>query len=195
MPSSPADADVFCHQDIVDGAQRGEPDAFRALYETHAPRLLSYLRAMVGDRDAEDVASETWVRIHNALPTYHRNRGDFRTWSTVIARNQAISYLRYHRARPSFPMPPDAFPQRPSPADTARDAAEAMRTARALALLRELPRGQATAVLLCVVIGMDAVSAGRILRKQPNAVRTAVHRGLKALRVRIGNGNDTDAAR
>jgi RNA polymerase sigma-70 factor, ECF subfamily len=131
------------------------------------------------------VASETWAAIHTALPGYHQHRADFRTWSTAIARNHAISHLRYRGARPAIPLPPEALPHRPSPTDTEHDAAESIRTAGTLALLSKLPRSQAAAVLLCVVVGMDAVTAARVLRKQPNAVRTAVHRGLKALRLRL----------
>jgi RNA polymerase sigma-70 factor (ECF subfamily) len=192
MTASRADGDVFCHQDIVISAQSGDSESFRALYDTHAPRILGYLRALVGDSDAEDVASETWIRIHRALASYHQARGDFRTWSTTIARNQAISHLRYRRSRPSIPLPPDAIPHRPSRTDTERDATESMQTERALALLRELPRTQAAAVLLCVVFGLDAVTAGRILRKQPSAVRMAMHRGLKTLRLRGGLGAEDE---
>ena len=39
--------------------------------------------------------------------------------------------------------------------------------------------------MLRVILGMDAVSAGRVLRKHPGAVRTATHRGLRTLRERM----------
>jgi hypothetical protein len=39
---------------------------------------------------------------------------------------------------------------------------------------------------------MDAQATDRIPHKQPNAVRTAVRRGLKALRLLLGNGADDD---
>ncbi|NUP48290.1 MAG: RNA polymerase sigma factor [Catenulispora sp.] len=172
--------------EIVASAQHGDLDAFRTLYDTHAPRLLGYLRALVGDGDAEDVASETWARIHTALPTYRRHRGDFQAWSTAIARNQAITHLRYRSSHHAVPMPPETLPHRASRSTTEHDAAEAIGTQKALALLYELPHGQRKAVLLCVMIGMDTATAARILRKQPAAVRMAVHRGLKALRQRVG---------
>ena len=193
MTASPPERDVYCHRDIVADAQRGDPDAFRALYDTHSPRLLGYLKTLVGEADAEDIASETWASIHTALPGYRHRRADFRTWSTAIARNHAISHLRYRGARPAIPLPPEALPHRPSATDTEHDATESIRTAGTLALLRELPRAQAAAILLCVVIGMDAVSAGRVLRKQPNAVRTAMHRGLQALRLRLPADRETSS--
>ncbi|HTW03692.1 MAG TPA: hypothetical protein VMF87_25560, partial [Streptosporangiaceae bacterium] len=47
---------------VLERAQRGDGEAFRELYRDTQPRLLRYLRALVGD-DAEDVASETWLQI------------------------------------------------------------------------------------------------------------------------------------
>ncbi|MGW7449883.1 RNA polymerase sigma factor [Streptomyces sp. NPDC054787] len=54
-------------------------------------------------------------------------------------------------------------------------------TAEALALVAALPRVQAEAVLLRVVMGLDAQSAARVLGKRAGAVRRAAHRGLRTL--------------
>ena len=55
----------------------------------------------------------------------------------------------------------------------------------ALELIATLPRDQAEAVLLRAVVGLDAVSAGKVLGKRPGAVRVAAHRGLRALGRRL----------
>src|SRR5688572_32837593 len=57
---------------LVDRAQRGDEDAFRAIYRTVQPGLLRYLRGIVGD-EAEDVASEAWSQIARDLTGF---RGD-----------------------------------------------------------------------------------------------------------------------
>ncbi|MEU4731707.1 sigma factor-like helix-turn-helix DNA-binding protein [Streptomyces sp. NPDC023588] len=54
-------------------------------------------------------------------------------------------------------------------------------TAEALALMAALPRVQAEAVLLRVVMDLDAQSAARVLGKRAGAVRRAAHRGLRTL--------------
>lgn len=56
-----------------------------------------------------------------------------------------------------------------------------MGTADALALISRLPRDQAEAVLLRVVMELDAESAARVLGKKSGSVRMAAHRGLKRL--------------
>lgn len=71
------------------------------------------------------------------------------------------------------------------PDDTAGAAAESMSTAAALRLVATLPSEQAEAVLLRVIIGLDAATAGRVIGKRPGAVRMATHRGLRTLARRL----------
>ena len=59
--------------------------------------------------------------------------------------------------------------------------ATALGTEAALALVAGLPPDQAEAIMLRTVFGFDAPTAARILGKRPGAVRSATHRGLRAL--------------
>ena len=56
--------------ELVTRAQRGDSEAFRALYRDTQPRILRYLRALVAD-DAEDIASETWLNVARDLHAFH----------------------------------------------------------------------------------------------------------------------------
>jgi RNA polymerase sigma-70 factor (ECF subfamily) len=69
----------------------------------------------------------------------------------------------------------------PGPHSTHDQALESLSTEYALDLVRGLPREQAEAVLLRVVVGLDGPAAARVLGKRPGAVRTAAYRGLKRL--------------
>jgi RNA polymerase sigma-70 factor (ECF subfamily) len=53
-----------------------------------------------------------------------------------------------------------------------------------------LPPDQAEAVLLRVVVGLDAESAGKVLGKRAGAVRTAAYRGLRTLASRLEQAGD-----
>ncbi len=66
----------------------------------------------------------------------------------------------------------------PSDDDTTR---ARLRTGTALSLIATLPRDQAEAVLLRVVMDLDADSAAQVLGKRPGAVRMAAQRGLRKL--------------
>jgi RNA polymerase sigma-70 factor (ECF subfamily) len=162
----------------VQAAQEGDEAAFRQLYRALQPALLRYLTVLVGT-DAEDVASESWLQIARDLDTF--SRGDVRAWAAKIARNRALDHLRRQRRRPAVPVPMHSLSDLPGGDDTAERADEGMTTGRALALIAALPQPEAEAVLLRVVVGLDAGSAARVLGKRAGAVRTAAHRGLRRL--------------
>jgi RNA polymerase sigma-70 factor (ECF subfamily) len=162
----------------VRAAQAGDEAAFRLLYRTLQPALLRYLTALVGG-DAEDVASESWLQIARDLETF--SAGDFRAWAVTIARNRALDHLRHQQRRPAVPVPVEALADLPGDDDTAERASESVTTDGAVALIAALPRREAEAVLLRVVLGLDVNTAARVLGTRPGAVRTAAHRGLHRL--------------
>jgi RNA polymerase sigma-70 factor (ECF subfamily) len=161
-------------------AQKGDEECFRTLYRAVQPRLLRYLQALVGE-DAEDVASDAWLQIARDLGSFHGDDAGFRGWAATIARNRAMDHLRRQRRRPVPAMSIEDLADRAGPEDTAGAAMEAMSTQAAIKLISTLPRDQAEAVLLRVVVGLDAKSAAEVLSKRPGAVRTAAYRGLRRL--------------
>lgn len=172
----------------VHAAQRGDAEAFRVVYRAVQPRLLRYLRVLVGD-DAEDVASETWVQVVRDLGGFRGDADGFRGWAATIGRHRAIDHLRRVQRRP-VTTPADALAELPAAGDTAESALESVSTEAALALIATLPREQAEAVLLRVVVGLDAKAAARVLGKRAGAVRTAAHRGLRRLAASLPPSTD-----
>ncbi|MCF3963464.1 RNA polymerase sigma factor [Streptomyces fuscigenes] len=165
----------------VQAARDGDEDAFRTVYRAVHPRLLGYVRTLVGDYDAEDVASEGWLQIARDLDTFEGDADRFRGWAARIARNRALDHLRMRGRRPVVGGDESELAGRPADSDTADEAMEALATGRTLALIAQLPQDQAEAVVLRVVVGLDAKTAAETLGKRPGAVRTAAHRGLKKL--------------
>ncbi|MGW1462961.1 RNA polymerase sigma factor [Streptomyces sp. NPDC002308] len=167
-------------------AQGGSEEAFRVVYRAVQPRLLGYIRTLVGDADAEDVASETWFQIARDLSRFSGDADRFRGWAARIARNRSLDHLRMRGRRPAIGGDETELTGRPADSDTAGEAIEAIDTERAMALIARLPQDQAEAVVLRVVVGLDAKSAAQTLGKRPGAVRTAAHRGLKRLAEMLG---------
>jgi RNA polymerase sigma-70 factor, ECF subfamily len=169
----------------VAAAQRGDEHAFRTIYRDVQPRLLRYLRSMVGD-DAEDVASEAWLQITRDLTGFRGDSDGFRGWAATIARHRAMDHQRRQRRRPQPSATSiDDLAVLAARHDTAESALETVSTEAAIAMISELPRDQAEAVMLRVVMGLDAESAGRVLGKKAGAVRTAAYRGLRRLAGRL----------
>jgi RNA polymerase sigma-70 factor (ECF subfamily) len=165
----------------IERAQKGDEEAFRVIYRAVQPGLLRYLRSLVGE-DAEDVASEAWSQIARDLPGFKGDEPGFRGWTATIARNRAMDHLRYQRRRPvSTGTGAEELFDRPAVEDTARSAMETVSTEQAIRIISTLPRDQAEAVLLRVVMGLDVATTARVLGKREGAVRTAAHRGLRRL--------------
>ncbi|MFD8943567.1 RNA polymerase sigma factor [Streptomyces californicus] len=167
-------------------AQDGDEDAFRAVYRAVQPRLLGYIRTLVGETDAEDVASEAWLQIARDLDRFSGDADRFRGWTARIARNRSLDHLRMRSRRPAIGGDETELTTRAAESDTAGDAIEALDTDRTMSLIAQLPQDQAEAVVLRVVVGLDAKSAAQTLGKRPGAVRTAAHRGLKRLAEHLG---------
>ncbi len=166
--------------ELVGAAAGGDEIAFRTIYREVQPGVLRYLRGLVGD-DAEDVASEAWLQIARDIRTFRGDGGGFRAWAVTIARHRALDHLRYGHRRPSVAAAAEHFADLAGPDDTEGRAMEAMGMHAAIAWIATLPPDQAEAILLRVVVGLDAQTAAKVLGKRAGAVRTAAHRGLRRL--------------
>ncbi|MET7350999.1 RNA polymerase sigma factor [Streptomyces mirabilis] len=166
-------------------AQQGDEAAFALAYRIVQPGLLGYVRGIVGD-DAEDVASDAWLEIARDLGRFKGDGAGFRGWTATIARHRALDHLRRQKVRPRATGLENDLLELPGTHSTHDQALESLSTERALELVARLPRDQAEAVLLRVVVGLDGPAAARVLGKRPGAVRTAAHRGLKRLAQQLG---------
>lgn len=175
----------------VQAAQDGDETAFRTVYRAVHPRLLGYVRTLVGEADAEDVASESWLQITRDLARFSGDADRFRGWAARIARNRALDHIRMRGRRPVIGGDESELADTPAASDTAGEALEALGTGRTLRLISRLPQDQAEAVVLRVVVGLDAKTTAQVLGKRPGAVRTAAHRGLRRLAELITEGPGT----
>ncbi len=167
---------------------RGDEWAFRTVYRSVHPVLLRYVSVLVGPVDAEDVASEAWGQAFRDLSRFEGDADGFRGWITTIARHRGLDHLRARGRRPVADIGLEILGERPDPVDVETETIELLGTDRALAMIRSLPMDQAEAIMLRVVMGLDAATAGAVLGKRPGAVRSAAHRGLKTLSRTLGAG-------
>jgi RNA polymerase sigma-70 factor (ECF subfamily) len=79
---------------LVKAAQKGDPQAFRALVERYQRRVLQLALGMTKDPDeAMDIAQETFVRVHRYLPSF-KGDSSFFTWTYRIAMNLCLDAQR-----------------------------------------------------------------------------------------------------
>lgn len=131
---------------------------------------------------AEDIAQETFFRAWRNAHRYDPRRGRVSTWVFAIARNASVDELRRRHDVPVDPQLPD------SPLDSAVDGVD--RVAEAVwvrSVLRELPRGQAKAVLLSVSYGLTAAEIAELEHIPLGTAKTRIRAGLAELRTRLAD--------
>lgn len=85
---------------LVRRAQRGESEAFRALFERHVLAVRRFLRDLLRQTDAaDDATQETFTRAHVQLPRLGEH-DRFRPWVFGIARNVAFEVRRVRHHEP-----------------------------------------------------------------------------------------------
>jgi RNA polymerase sigma-70 factor (ECF subfamily) len=165
---------------LLAAARDGDEDAFATLWKRFQPQLLRYLHVVVGDAN-EDIASETWTRVARDLGHFEGNEPGFRSWLFTIARHRGIDWRRREARRPASPHPNEDFADVAGTEDPAGSTLEAVSTDAALALIGQLPPGQAEIVTLRTVAGLSVEQVAEIVGKRPGAVRVLAHRGLRRL--------------
>jgi RNA polymerase sigma-70 factor (ECF subfamily) len=86
---------------LVRAVLAGDPAAFAALVDRHAPACLRFASRMLGSlEDAEDATQEAFVRAHRALARYDE-QVRFRTWVMSILANRCRTTLLHRHRRTS----------------------------------------------------------------------------------------------
>jgi len=167
----------------LQGAQRGDEEAFARLWREFHPGLLRYLRIKASPA-AEDLAADIWIRVVRALPTFEGDEQGFRGWLYTTARNRLTDWYRSGERRIDA-IEHASLVIMPSATDVEAEVAEHSATDRAVALIAELPPDQAEAVMLRIVVGMDVARVAELMGRTPGSVRVLCHRGLKRLERRL----------
>ena len=164
----------------LSAAQSGAEWAVAELWSELHPPLLRFLRGL-HPGFAEDVESETWIRIANGLRRFEGTESDLRAWAFTIARNRLIDWCRRDRRQASTPVELDELAALPAPDDAAAAAEEELGLQASLELIRSLPPDQGEVILLRVLGGLDVARVASIVGKRPGTVRVLQHRALRRL--------------
>jgi RNA polymerase sigma-70 factor (ECF subfamily) len=154
----------------IRAAAAGDVRAFESLVRDHQDVVVRFVRPLVGDAVVDDVAQETFLRVHRRLGTFGF-RCRFSTWLLQIARNAAVDELRRgaRRERLALVAPPPAPP--PSP-----DARAELRAA-----LASLSPTIVEALVLVEVFGLSYDDAGQVLGVPVGTVKSRVFQARRKL--------------
>jgi RNA polymerase sigma-70 factor (ECF subfamily) len=157
-------------------AASGDAHAFERLYRAHVGRVLSLVRRMLNDEDADEVTQDVFVRAWQKLGTY-RGEAAFGTWlhrlavNVILGRRQVLGQRR------------DRF----FPDDTALATVSAGRSAPELSLdfetaVARLPDGARQVFVLHDVEGYRHEEIANLLGLAVGTSKSQLHRARMALR-------------
>ncbi|HKM85940.1 MAG TPA: RNA polymerase sigma factor [Terriglobales bacterium] len=143
---------------------------FEALYQKYAQDVFRFALFLSGNRaDAEDIASETFVRAWNASDGIRQST--VKGYLLVIARNCYLQGLR--RSRRNLSLEDDFADRRQAPDNSAEQRAE---LAHVMRDLQQLPEVDRTALLMSAAEEMSYEQIAETLGLSLGAVKTRIHR-------------------
>jgi len=174
--------------------QGGDESAFRDLFQKFGPRILHYVRRLVGsEARAEELTQDVFVQMYRFR---HRYRPESRlaTWVYKIATNVCLNELRRPERRLRIDLwgraerdERDEGPSLPDPnALTAEQGASTKQLSRQLeSAVAALPPKQRAALLLSRVDGLAYQDVARSLGCTEGAVKALIFRATQTLKKQL----------
>jgi RNA polymerase sigma-70 factor, ECF subfamily len=168
----------------------GDAGAYRRLLEQLTSHLRAYYKHRFarighGPTEAEDLLQEALMAIHTHRQTYDRKQ-PFTPWMYAIARYKFLDYLR--RTKSSLKdLPMESAEELTSNSDVAAvDSSIDLQR-----LLLQVSSKAREAIQYVKLDGLSVSEAAVRTGMSESAVKVAVHRGLKALALRIRENKGT----
>ena len=170
---------------LVDRA-KSDSEAFGELYERYCDRIYAFTYARLNTRtEAEDAASEVFLKALGGIPSYRRTEQSFSAWLYRIAANVVAD--RYRR-RPTASLE-DAPDSAIESADVADTIVRRARVRSVWAAVDRLPRQQRMAITLRFSADLSNETIAGVMGKSTPAIKQLLHRGVHALRVKLAPGD------
>jgi len=168
-------------QEIARRAQKGDETALRLLYRQYLDDVYRYIYMRTGTRaDAEDLASETFLRMLENLDKY-RGEGTFRNWLLGIARNVVNDFWRSRYRSDEISL--EAFGESLPGSQTSSSDAQTPEGLRPFVetLLKTLPNHYRRVLELRFLEGRPVRDVAQAMGCTESNVKVRQHRALKKL--------------
>jgi RNA polymerase sigma-70 factor (ECF subfamily) len=172
LPSEPpTDFELMQH------AQKGQVEAFAALYDRHSPVALALaMRILSSPTDAQDLLHDVFIEAWQSVREYDPSRASVRTWLLVRMRSRALDRV-YRRGRERL-VHRALAPVSPSVSAAAPPAERGFALREALAGLEE---GVRSVLELTYFWGLTASEISARIDVPEGTVRSRLARGLSRL--------------
>ena len=166
---------------LVEAAQGGDMAAFGELFDQYVDMVFRFALARVGDRaQAEDIASETFVRALRRIGSVTYQGRDIGAWFVTIARNLILDHVKSSRYRLEQTTGEIAehSPITHGPEQEVLDGAAHDEVLRGL---RRLTRGQQECLTLRFLQGLSVAETAVLMGRSAGAVKSLQHGAVRRL--------------
>ena len=168
------------HSDLLPALQELKPEAISRVHDLYFAELYRYARYRLGDsRQAEDAASEAFLRLLEALHEGTGPRENLRGWLLRTTSNIVNDLFRKQYRHPHEPLPDPLRGERGQPHDSALrlEQSEELRAA-----ISELTQEQQDVLALRFGSGFSLKETAQRLGKRVPAVKSLQYRAVSSLR-------------
>lgn len=173
---------------LIARAQRGEEEAFSALFEAHKRRVYSLCLRMTGNiAEAEDLTQEAFLQLFRKISTF-RGESAFSTWLHRLSVNVVLMHLRKKGLQQISLDEPDTSQDEPVKRDYGRDDLRLTGSVDRIGLqkaIADLPPGYRTVFVLHDVEGYEHNEIADIMSCSVGNSKSQLHKARMKLRERL----------
>lgn len=173
--------DIKKEQQLIRAAQRGDEQAFGALYDAYAENIYRYFVYRVNNAEvAQDLTSEVFLRMVEGLPNYEDRGVPFMAWLYRIAHARVVDYFQEQQRAHNEPQDIESIDLS---VDDDLDGAlmDTYYQNQVWEALHRLTDDQQQVIILRFLEGHNLQKTAEILNKTVGAVKVMQHRALQAL--------------
>jgi RNA polymerase sigma-70 factor (ECF subfamily) len=182
---------------IIARAQRGEEEAFAALFEAHKRRVYSLcLRMTSNTAEAEDLTQEAFLQLFRKISTF-RGESAFSTWLHRLAVNVVLMHLRKKGLQQISLDEVDTSQDEPIKRDYGSDDRRLTGSVDRIGLqkaIADLPPGYRAVFVLHDVEGYEHNEIAEIMRCSVGNSKSQLHKARMKLRERLRQDRGVPAA-
>ncbi len=173
-------------REVIEACQRGDYDAFRALFEAHKDRVYSIALRYSGDRaEAMDIAQETFLKLLGSIRDF-RADSSFESWLYRIVVNRCLDHKR--RGRRWLPFLDGLLDAVSAPAESAlHRLLRAEQEQSVQSIVGKLPAEQRIVVVLRYTEGLSYDQIAEVLGCSAGTVASRLNRAHKVLERRLAH--------
>jgi RNA polymerase sigma-70 factor, ECF subfamily len=173
----------YTGRELIGACQRGEREAFHALFETYRDRVYSVALRFSGDPAAAmDIAQDTFVKLFDCIGEF-RGDASFDTWVYRLVANRCLDRRRSERRL--LPLAADFLAMLRAPGDSLRDLLDRELRGFVRTAVDQLSPDLRILVVLRYTEALTYDEIAEVLTCSPGTVASRLHRAHKALERRL----------